>query len=117
MESLLKSFKVGVHLHQIIYVHQSAYLQHNCTTSTDKAVISSGKFIVQTIRKMYKKLRVQNMVRIQTPTPQRNYGLPVSAIVKAHELMWETDYSLEVIQLQLLSSALGFKSPLPCGVW
>lgn len=56
-------------------------------------------------------------MRFPTPILHRNCGLPISAMVKADELEWEPDYSLKVIQLQLLSSALGFESPLPCRVW
>lgn len=56
-------------------------------------------------------------MRFPTPIHHRNYGLPISAMVKADELVWEPDYSLKVIQLQLLSSSLGFESPLPCRVW
>lgn len=79
-------------------------------------MISNDKYIVQTIRKMAsKKMRTQKKVRFPTPILHRNCGLPISAMVKAD--VWEPDYSLKVIQLQLLSSALGFESPLPCRVW
>lgn len=69
---VLLSFEVGLHLHQITCVHQRAYLYYNCTTGTDKAVISNDKYIVQTIRKMAsKKMRMQKKGEIpHSHTPQ-----------------------------------------------
>lgn len=47
----------------------------------------------------------------------RKYTSPVSAIAKTGELVHELDYSLKTARLQFHSSALGFKSLLPHGVW